>query len=60
MDIFSITPEQEAQWIEEILQEASACGLRAEVIEWANKYMAEDPHMDKIVAYQLAHMEWIK
>lgn len=60
MDIFSITPEQEAQWIEEILQEASAYGLRAEVIEWANKHMAEDPQMDKIVAYQLAHMEWIK
>jgi len=33
MDIFSITPEQEAP---------------------------EDPGMDKIVAYQLAHMEWIK
>jgi|694.fasta_scaffold99768_9 hypothetical protein len=60
MDIFEITPQQEAQWIEEILQEASAHGLRQEVIECANKYMDEDPQMDKIVAYQLAHMEWIK
>jgi len=60
MDIFSLTPEQEAEWIEEILQEASAYRLRAEVIEWANNYMAEDPGMDKIVAYRLAYMEWIK
>lgn len=60
MDIFSLTPEQEADWIEEILQEASAYGLRSEVIECANENMAKDPDMDKIVAYQIAYMEWIK
>jgi len=60
MDIFELTAEEEAQWIEEILEEASSYGLRQEVIDWANQCLAEDPQMDKVVAYQLGYMEWVK
>jgi hypothetical protein len=46
--------------IEEILIEASAYGLRTEVMEWARKEMQENPNMDKVLAYQIAYDEWIK
>ena len=46
--------------IEEILVEASAYGLRAEVIEFAKKNMEEDPNMDRLEAYIHAFNDWIK
>lgn len=60
MNTLTLTKDQEAQWIEEILQEASAFGLRWEVTEWAKKFMAEDPGLEEVVAYQLAFVEWVK
>ena len=50
---------QEEQ-IEEILMEASAWGLRHEVIELAAKYIKENPYMDKVIAYEQAYQEWVK
>lgn len=44
--------------IEELLMEASAYGLRNEVIEWAKKFMSEG--CDKLIAYELAFNEWVK
>lgn len=44
--------------IELILVEASAYGLRAEVIEWAEKFMLEGH--SELEAYQLAFDEWVK
>lgn len=46
--------------IEEILMEASAYGLRLEVIEFAKKNMEQDPTMDRIDAYIYAFNDWIK
>lgn len=46
--------------IEEILMEASAYGLRLEVIELAKKNMEQDPTMDRIDAYIYAFNDWIK
>lgn len=46
--------------IEEILMEASAYGLRLEVIEFAKKNMEEDPNMDRLTAYIHAFNDWIK
>lgn len=46
--------------IEEILMEASAYGLRTEVIEFAKKNMEEDPNMDRLEAYIHAFNDWIK
>jgi hypothetical protein len=46
--------------IEEILMEASAYGLRLEVIEFAKKNMEQDPTMDRIDAYIHAFNDWIK
>jgi hypothetical protein len=46
--------------IEEILMEASAYGLRLEVIEFAKKNMEEDPKMDRLTAYIHAFNDWIK
>jgi len=60
MNTLTLTKDQEAQWIEEILQEASAFGLRWEVTEWAKKFMVEDPGLEEVVAYQLAFVEWVK
>ena len=47
----------EAQ-VEEILHEASAYGLRQEVMDWARKYM--DEGYDRVHAYELAYNEWVK
>ena len=46
--------------IEEILMEASAYGLRTEVMDWARKEMKENPKMEKVDAYQIAFNEWVK
>ena len=46
--------------IEEILMEASAYGLRLEVIEFAKKNMEQDPTMDRIDAYIHSFNDWIK
>jgi hypothetical protein len=46
------------QQIEEILMEASAYGLRWEVIETAKQYQSEG--MDKVLAFQNAFNEWVK
>ena len=52
-----MTHEEE---IEEILHEASAYGLRIEVMETAKQLMVDNPTMDRITAYHLAFNEWIK
>lgn len=44
--------------IEEILTEASAFGLRFEVLQTANDYIAEG--WELILAYQMAFDEWVK
>lgn len=62
MDAASRVPsktDREIQ-IEEILTEANAYSLRAEVILTAKTFMKEDPDLDKILAYEMAYMEWIK
>jgi hypothetical protein len=46
--------------IEEILMEASAYGLRLEVIELAKNEMILNPKIDKVEAYQQAFSEWVK
>lgn len=48
------------EMIEEILMEASAYGLRLEVIEFAKKNMEQDPNMDRVDAYIHAFNDWIK
>ena len=52
-----MTSEEE---IEEILYEASAYGLRTEVMEWAQKELQQNPKMRKVDAYQIAFNEWVK
>ena len=51
--------ENEIQ-IEEILTEANAYSLREEVILTANTFMKEDPDLDRVLAYEMAYMKWIK
>jgi len=51
--------EDQAQ-IEEILIEANAYNLKAEVNTTAAMFMEDDPDLSKVVAYQMAYMEWIK
>ena len=46
--------------IEEILTEANAYSLREEVTLTANTFMKEDPDLDRVLAYEMAYMEWIK
>jgi len=50
----------ESEHIEEILHEASAYGLRTEVMEWAKKEMEQNPKIRKVDAYELAFNEWVK
>ena len=50
----------ESEQIEEILHEASAYGLRNEVMESARKELEENPKMRKIDAYEIAYKEWVK
>ena len=44
--------------IEEILMEASAYGLRVEVLETAKDYI--DAGWELILSYQMAFDEWVK
>lgn len=50
----------EEEHIEEILTEANAYGLRAEVKQYAEKLLDESPEMDPIDAYTHGFEEWIK
>ena len=50
----------ESEQIEEILHEASAFGLRTEVMDWAQKEMKENPKLRKVDAYEIAFNEWVK
>tara|TARA_B100000900_G_scaffold411226_1_gene430501 strand:- start:263 stop:436 length:174 start_codon:yes stop_codon:yes gene_type:complete len=50
----------EEEQIEEILTEANSYNLRQEVITTASMFMQDDPELDKVAAYQMAYMEWIK
>ena len=50
---------QEIQ-IEEILTEANAWGLRWEVIHTAEISITEDASLDRVVAYEMAYLEWVK
>jgi len=52
-----MTNEEE---IEEILYEASAYGLRTEVMDWARKEMEENPKLSMVEAYEIAFNEWVK
>ena len=56
VEINIMTTEEQ---IEEILHEASAYGLRVEVMETAKQYMEEEG-MDRLLAYENAYHEWIK
>jgi len=51
--------EDEVQ-VEEILTEANAYNLKQEVITTAEVFMKDDPELNKVVAYEMAYMEWIK
>tara|TARA_R110000796_G_scaffold903_1_gene3448 strand:+ start:374 stop:559 length:186 start_codon:yes stop_codon:yes gene_type:complete len=46
--------------IEEILAEANAYSLRAEVTLTANTFIQDDPDLDRVLAYEMAYLEWIK
>jgi len=48
----------ESEQIEEILYEASAYGLRIEVINAARKFM--DEGHTRLLSYQMAFKEWVK
>jgi len=50
----------ESEQIEEILHEASAFGLRTEVMELAQKELKQNPKMRKVDAYEIAYKEWVK
>ena len=50
----------EEEHIEEILTEANAYSLRQEVITTAAIFMKDDPELDKVSAYNMAYMEWVK
>jgi|TARA_Y100000385_G_C12547824_1_gene406586 hypothetical protein len=50
----------EEEQIEEILTEANSYNLRQEVITTASMFMQDDTELDKVAAYQMAYMEWIK
>jgi hypothetical protein len=50
----------EEEQIEEILMEASAWGMRQEIIDSAHKYMRENPNMKLVNAFEWAYNEWMK
>jgi hypothetical protein len=50
----------ESEEIEEILIEASAHGLRTEVMDWAKKEMEQNSKLRKVDAYHQAFHEWCK
>tara|TARA_R110001592_G_scaffold64748_2_gene198859 strand:+ start:688 stop:1044 length:357 start_codon:yes stop_codon:yes gene_type:complete len=52
--------EIEAEQIEIILTEASGYNLRNEVKTTAERFIKDDPDLDKAIAYDMAYMQWIK
>jgi predicted HNH restriction endonuclease len=46
--------------IEEILAEANAYSLKAEVISAATNFIKDDPDLDKVAAYSMAYIELIR
>ena len=46
--------------LEEILTEANAYNLKQEVITTAAIFMKDDPELDKVSAYNMAYLEWVK
>lgn len=51
----------EAEQIEEILEEANAYGLRSQVKEWAEKFIASnDVVLSRLEVYSYAYDRWIK
>jgi len=46
--------------IEELLTEANAYGLRSEVVTTAKAFIKDDPDLSKVVAYEMAYMDWVK
>lgn len=50
----------EEEMIEEILMEASAYGLRLEVLDTAKQLREEDSTLDRMDAYIRAFNEWVK
>ncbi len=60
VEVFNKNVMTNEQQIEEILVEASAFGLRVEVLETARQIMDENPNLDRVDAYQQAFSEWVK
>tara|TARA_R100000544_G_C2218319_1_gene55914 strand:+ start:99 stop:455 length:357 start_codon:yes stop_codon:yes gene_type:complete len=52
--------EIEAEQIEIILTEANGYNLRNEVKTTAERFIKDDPDLDKAIAYDMAYMQWIK
>lgn len=50
----------EEEMIEEILMEASAYGLRLEIIDTAKQLREEDPTIGRMDSYIYAFNEWVK
>ena len=50
----------EEEQIEEILTEANSYSLRQEVKLTAEMFMKDDPELNKVAAYEMAYLEWIK
>jgi len=50
----------EEQQIEEILAEANAYSLKSEVTTTAEMFIKDDPDLRRVIAYEMAYIEWIK
>jgi len=60
MDAINNYLEEDIIQIEEILTEANAYNLRNEVMITAHSFIKDDPDLDKVAAFQMAYIEWIK
>ena len=60
MDAINNYLEEDIIQIEEILTEANAYNLRNEVMITAQSFIKDDPDLDKVAAFQMAYIEWIK
>jgi len=60
MDAINNYLEEDIIQIEEILTEANAYNLRSEVMITAQSFIKDDPDLDKVSAFQMAYIEWIK
>ena len=52
--------KSDEEQIEEILQEANAYNLKAEVTTTAEMFIKDDPALNRVLAYEMAYMEWVK